>query len=284
MSASPRHQALVSTHLAGLLFGGTSLFSRMIEMSAINMTAIRTVIAVLALFAVLSFRRQALGLATFRHGLLMLVSGVLLGLHWITYFHAMQISSIAVGMIALFTYPMITIFLEPMMKGNLPARADILCGIVVLLGVLLMVPRFSLESVVTQGVLWGVFSAFLFSIRNIIQRHYLSEYGGEVSIMYQGLVVSIMTFCFVDDVPNFTEIAIWVQLIVLGALFTALPHVLFAKGLRVLNAKTVSLVSCLQPVYATFFALILLHERPAFLTLIGGVLIVVAAVWETYRA
>lgn len=284
MSASLKNKALFNTHVSGLLFGGTSLFSRLIDLSALNMTAIRSLIAVVTLLIVLSARKQSLKLASFKHGLLMLVSGVLLGLHWVTYFHAMQVSSIAIGMIALFTYPMITIFLEPIMKGSLPKRADILCGFVVLLGVLLMVPSFSLESEVTLGVLWGVFSALLFSVRNVIQRHYLSEYGGEVSILYQGAVVTAILVGFVDAVPRFDNVYVWGQLLVLGAFFTALPHVLFASGLRVLNAKTVSLVSCLQPVYATLFAYMVLHEKPALLTLVGGAIIVLAAAWETYRS
>jgi drug/metabolite transporter (DMT)-like permease len=284
MSSLMKNKALLNTHIAGLLFGGTSLFSRLIDLSALNMTAIRSLIAVVTLLVVLTARKQSLKLASVKHGVLMLVSGVLLGLHWVTYFHAMQVSSIAIGMIALFTYPMITIFIEPFMKGALPKQADILCGFVVLLGVLLMVPSFSLESEVTLGVLWGVFSALLFSVRNVIQRHYLSQYGGEVSILYQGFVVAAMTICFVDEVPSFDHGYIWLQLLVLGAFFTALPHVLFASGLRVLNAKTVSLVSCLQPVYATLFACWILHEQPALLTLIGGAMIVMAAAWETYRS
>ena len=284
MSNSLKNKALLNTHIAGLLFGGTSLFSRLIDLSALNMTAIRSLIAVVTLLVVLTARKQSLKLASVKHGVLMLVSGVLLGLHWVTYFHAMQVSSIAIGMIALFTYPMITIFIEPLMKGALPKLADILCGFVVLFGVLLMVPSFSLQSEVTLGVLWGVFSALLFSVRNVVQRHYLSEYGGEVSILYQGFVVTAMTVCFVDEVPSFDHTYIWLQLLVLGAFFTALPHVLFASGLRVLNAKTVSLVSCLQPVYATLFAYWVLHEQPALLTLIGGALIVMAAAWETYRS
>jgi drug/metabolite transporter (DMT)-like permease len=284
MSTSLKNKALFNTHLAGLLFGGTSLFSRLIDLSALNMTAIRSLIAVIVLLAVLTVRKQSLQLASVKHGILMLISGVLLGLHWVTYFHAMQVSSIAIGMIALFTYPMITIFLEPLMKGDLPKRADVLCGLIVLLGVLLMVPSFSLESEVTLGVLWGVFSALLFSVRNVMQRHYLSEYGGDVCILYQGLVVTAVTVYFVDYVPSFDHVYMWGQLLVLGAFFTALPHVLFASGLRVLNAKTVSLVSCLQPVYATLFAYIVLHEQPALLTLIGGAIIVLAAAWETYRS
>jgi drug/metabolite transporter (DMT)-like permease len=284
MSSPAKNKGLFNVHAAGLIFGGTSLFSKAIDLSALDMTAIRSVIAVSLLFIILRWRKQSLVLASNKHVLLMIITGALLGLHWITYFHAMQVSSIAIGMIALFTYPMITILLEPLLKGEKPQPADIFCGLLVIFGVFLMVPKFSLDSEVTLGILWGVFSALLFSVRNVIQRHYLSQYGGEVSIMYQGAVIVLMTLFFVNEMPPIENTYIWVQLLVLGAVFTALPHTLFAKGLRTLNAKTVSLVSCLQPVYGTIFAFIILKEQPALTTLVGGAIIVLAAAWETYRA
>lgn len=284
MPITEKNKGLLSVHAAGLLFGGTSLFSKTIALNAIDMTAIRSVIAAMVILALLLARKQQIKLATIQHAVLMIITGVLLGLHWVTYFHAMQVSSIAVGMIALFTYPMITILIEPLMHKAKPARADIICGLVVLLGVFLMVPSFSLESTTTQGVLWGVLSAVFFSVRNVIQRHYLASYTGEVSTLYQGTVVAAMLLFFVDQVPSFSNSHIWLQLIILGALFTALPHALFTSGLRYLNAKTVSLVACLQPVYGTLFAFWLLHEQPTLTTMLGGTLIVLAAAWETYRS
>jgi drug/metabolite transporter (DMT)-like permease len=283
MSTTSKNKALLSVHAAGLLFGGTSLFSKAINLSALDMTAIRSVIAVFVLFIFLSMRSLSLKLASIKDGVLMLVTGVLLGLHWVTYFHAMQVSSVAIGMIALFTYPVITIYLEPLVKGARPKRADIYCGFIVLFGVYLMVPSFSLESNTTLGVLWGISSALLFSMRNVIQRHYLSEYNGEVSIFYQGSVIAVMFMFFVGEIPSFDSTYIWIQLLVLGAIFTALPHALFASSLRYLNAKTVSLLACLQPVYGTTFALLILKEQPAMMTLIGGAIVVCAAAWETYH-
>lgn len=283
MLQTSKHKGLMSIHAAALLFGATGLFSKAIDLNALDMTAIRSLIAVIILMTILLLRKKALKLASIKHSLLMMVAGILLGLHWVTYFHAMQVSSVAIGMIALFTYPMITILIEPLFKGEKPKTADMYCGLVVLLGVFLIVPRFSLASETTLGVLWGVFSALLFSVRNVIQRHYLANYSGELSILYQGSVIALMLVGFMHDFPSFENSSIWLQLLLLGVVFTALPHVLFSTGLRFLNAKTVSLVACLQPVYGTLFALLLLKEHPAVSTLFGGAIIVLAAAWETYR-
>ena len=42
---------------------------------------------------------------------LMLGGGVLIAIHWVTYFVALQLSSVAIGMLSLFTYPVITAIL-----------------------------------------------------------------------------------------------------------------------------------------------------------------------------
>ncbi|MEM8594066.1 MAG: DMT family transporter [Pseudomonadota bacterium] len=284
MTQQSTRGGLLSVHAAALLFGGTGLFSRIIDLSALDMTAMRSGIAAVVLLGVLVMTRRSLKLNSFKDTVFMAMGGVCLGLHWVTYFHAMQVSSIAIGMIALFTYPMITIFLEPFVTRSRPSASDVICGLAVLCGVVLMVPTFSLDSTVTQGVMWGVLSALLFSVRNILQRHALSVYGGEVSIFYQGSVVLLMTLLFVEHIPPLSDTMTWAQLLVLGAMFTALPHTLFAKGLQTLKAKTVSLVACLQPVYGTLFAFVLLNEQPELMTLVGGVIIVSAATWETYRS
>ena len=63
-----------------------------------------------------------------------------------------------------------------------------------------------------------------------------------------------------------------------------MPHTLFAFSLLNLKAKTVSLVACVQVVYATVFAALLLSELPQLSTVIGGLIVVSAAMYESYTA
>lgn len=74
---------------------------------------------------------------------------------------------------------------------------------------------------------------------------------------------------------------LWLILLA-GAIFTAIPHALFASSLRYLSATTAGLISCLQPLYGTLLAYILLHETLTLTTLLGGLLVVSAACFETW--
>ncbi|MDH5600823.1 MAG: DMT family transporter [Gammaproteobacteria bacterium] len=275
-------KGLFAVHSAVLIFGLTALFSKLITLSALEITLLRSIFAVIIIFALFLWKRQSLFLTSFKDYRIAILLGILLALHWVTYFHAMQVSSIAVGVIALYTFPVITVFLEPLFHGEQPHIKDIVSAIVVLFGIYLLVPEFSFNNETTQGILWGVLSALLFSLRNIVQGHYFKGYSAKHSLFYQTLVtfVVLLPFSF-QIVPDVTLIQ-WGQLLVLGIFFTALPHTLFAFSLLKLKAKTVSLIACVQVVYATIFAAIFLNEWAQISTVVGGLIVVSAAMYESY--
>ena len=90
-------EGLLATHAAVILFGMTALFSKFIALPAITITPLRSMFAVLALWLFIRFRNEALALNSFSDYLWSLLLGGLMALHWVTYFHAMQVSSVALG-------------------------------------------------------------------------------------------------------------------------------------------------------------------------------------------
>ncbi len=277
-------KGLLAVHSAVLIFGLTALFSKLISLTALEITLLRSVFAVLIIFAIFFWQKKSLLLSHLKDYGIVILLGVLLALHWVTYFQAMQVSSIAVGVIALYTFPIITVFLEPLFHGERPHIKDILSALTVLFGIYLLVPEFSLNNQTTQGILWGVLSALFFSLRNIIQGHYFKGYSARHSLFYQTLVTFLVLLPFSFEViPEVTHFQ-WGQLLILGVFFTAVPHTLFAFSLLNLKAKTVSLVACVQVVYATIFAALLLGEWAELSTVIGGLIVVSAAMYESYTA
>ncbi len=276
------NEGLVSVHAAVIVFGMTTLFAKLIELSALELMPLRSIFAGLALFIFIQLRRQQLLLDNFRDYAWVGLLGLLLAIHWVAFFHSMQVSTIAVGVIARYTYPVITVFLEPFFSGGSPRWPDIISGMVVLLGIFLMVPQFDWSNATAQGVAWGVFSALLFALRNILQRNYLNDYSAHQSMFYQILVVLVVLLPWVvDSIPDVSSYQ-WGQLVLFGVVFTALPHTLLVNSLRFLKAKTVGLIACLQVVYSAIFAALILDEIPGLDTLVGGSLVIAAAVYESY--
>ena len=234
-------EGLLSIHSAVLIFGLTALFSKLITLSAAEITFLRSIFALLAIGFFIKYLKESLLLNNKRDYLIAMLLGFFLATHWVTYFHAMQVSTIAIGIIALYTYPVITVFIEPFFHGEKPQLRDIISAFVVLFGIFLLVPEVSLEDSTTQGVFWGVLSAFLFAMRNIIHGRYFKAYPARHGLLYQTLFVIILLLPFSGDIVSDVTAQQWGLLIVLGIVFTALPHTLFANSLLHLKAKTASL-------------------------------------------
>jgi len=87
---------------------------------------------------------------------------------------------------------------------------------------------------------------------------------------------------FVEVPPLHVTNHDWLLILLVGVVFTATPHAFFASSLRHLSATTAGLISCLQPLYGSILAFFLLQERPNVMTIIGGLLVVSAAIFETW--
>ena len=279
MQHSP--EGLLAVHVAVLIFGFTSLFSKLLTLPALEITFYRSIIAFLVIAIYLAYKKQSFILDKTQDYLMAGLLGTLLATHWVSYFYAMQVSTVAIGVIALFTFPVITVFLEPLFHGEKPHSADIISSIVVLFGIYLIVPDFSLGNSTTLGVAAGIFSAFMLSLRNIMQRRFFSGYSASQALYYQSSVVALVLLVFIDSEMVNIDDRQWWLLILLGVVFTALPHTLFAHGLLHLKAKTASLIACVQVVYAAVFAALFLGEWLTLNVVLGGLIVVSAAMYES---
>ncbi len=277
----PVNRSLINLHLTVMLLGGTALFSKLIPLSALDITFGRSLPAFLMLFLFVKLSGESLKLNSLKDYAIGLGLGILMAIHWVTYFASMQYASVSVGIIALFTFPVITVLLEPFFERIRICWQDIVSALVVLVGIWLIVPTVSLSNEVTLGVVIGIISAFLYALRNLLHRKHFSHYSGAKAMAYQIMVICPCLIFFVSEDLFSSNHSTLLMLLLLGTIFTALPHAMIANALKHLRAKTFSLVACMQPLYGVLFATIMLSERPNIQTLIGGLLVISAAIYET---
>ena len=277
-----QQQSLLFLHIAVFLFGGTALFAKLINLPAIDITVYRTAIASVSLVLLMWITKKRITLNSASDYGIAILLGIIIGLHWITYFGGMQLAGVTVGVIAFFSYPVITVFLEPLVNKVTPKLSDLLSAVVVIIGIYLLIPSADLGNDVTFGIMLGVISAFFFATRNILHKNYFSQYSGPHTMLYQTLVACLMLCLFVEVPPSDVTQYDWLLLMLVGIIFTAAPHSLFAASLQNLSATTAGLISCLQPLYGSVLAFLILNEQANWQTIVGGVLVISAAFYETW--
>ncbi|MGV3530740.1 MAG: DMT family transporter [Chthoniobacteraceae bacterium] len=276
---SARRSALIQIHIAVLLAGGTGLFGKLLDLSPMAITCGRTLVGSVALALVAIFLRVNLRLHGLRSSVLLALSGVALAAHWVTFFHSIQISTVAVGLLAFSTFPLMVTFLEPVFFRERLHRRDLIIAVIVTAGIVLVTPSFDVSNRLTQGVLWGLLSALLCALVSLLSRFAAGVYPATAAAFYQQAITALCTLPFVlSDWPVFT-LRDGLLLVLLGVVFTALLQVLIITSLRHVRAQVASVMFGLEPLYGIVLAWLLLAEVPAMRTLLGGLLICSAVVW-----
>lgn len=278
-----KSRSIIELHMATLVLGMTALFSKFIALPAYTIICIRSFITAAALACFIWFMKESFLLRSKRDAGIFLLLGILLASHWVTYFHAMQISTVAVGVIAMFTFPVISGFLEPLFFGEKWDKRGLLSASMTVIGIYFIVPDFSLSNHTTQGILWGLFSALLFALRNVITRHSIQGYKGSVLMYYQTLITGICILPFTAMMIPTINTDAWWKLALMAILFTAIPHTIFTRSLSHLKASTAGVIVSLQPLYSTLYAACLLGEIPSLYIWVGGTLVGSAVLFETVK-
>lgn len=275
-----RAAALAALHGAVLLFGFAGLFGKWLELSPVAIVLGRTAIAA-----------AALGIVQLRVGhvrppfeLRLLTNGAVLALHWVSFFAAIQVASVAVGLLGYASFPLFVLVLENVLLGRRWTPRKIATALLVVVGLALIVPRFSLSDDTAQGLAWALVSGFAFALLTVLNRRFVATRRASDIAFWQNVTAAVCLLPFALASPwalgtiGLREIGL---LAVLGLACTALAHTLFIAALRGVSAHAASVVAALEPVYGVALALLLLGEVPALRTLAGGALIVAAALVAT---
>ena len=244
----------------------------------------RSALALIFLYLFCKFQKIDLRLKTSKDKSTILISAVLLGAHWITYFHSIKISNVSIGMLSLYTFPAITSMLEPILTKTKFNKVHLLLAVIVMVGIYILAPEFNIENSNFKGVIWGLISAVLFSLRSIVLKKETTGYNGVMVMLYQLIVVSILLIpvMFLYDTSN---IKTQYPYIIMLALFaTAIGHSLFIKSLKYFSASTASIILSTQPIFGIILAYFFLNEIPAPNTFIGGSLIISTVIIESIRS
>lgn len=274
---------LLEINLAMVFISTSGALARYIDLPVPVIIASRALLALFLLVLYCKFKGVSLRLEN-RHILPILVSGFLMTLHWLTYFYALKLSNVAIGMISLFTYPILTAFLEPLLLKTKLQKVHLILGLLVLLGIYFLVPSFDLENDYTLAVGVGIFSALVYALRNILLKTKVANYDGSVLISYQMMVVVVLLFPFIFTVEMNAIIAQWQGIVALAFLTTAVGHTLFLNSFKHFSITTVSILSSVQPIFGITIGAIFLSEFPNQNTIIGGILILGSVVIESIRS
>lgn len=249
-------------HVIVFIWGFTAILGKMITVDAIPLVWYRMFLA--SIFIGLYFLIRKKKFRIDRAGIIkFLFTGLIIALHWITFFKAIKVSNVSVALVTMSTGAFFTSLIEPIFFKRKIRLLEILLGAMVIGGLYII---FSFESHYKWGIIYALISSFLSALFAVLNGLYVKQYDANIISFYQLFFGSGFITFFLLTTGAFTlEFFLlpgsdWLFLIVLSSVCTAYAFIASVKVMRNLTPYTVMLTINLEPVYAIILALLIFGE------------------------
>ena len=274
--AGRRAAALTAVNLAAVLFGSTALFGKL-PISPVWIVGGRAAFAAATLFViVLIQRRKSAGGVPFKGALM---TGMLLALHWVSFFASVQWANVAIATLTFATFPLFTIAFQAILRRRVPSPIEWGAGLAIIAGVALICgPGLPATPRAQLGAIVGVVSAISFALFGLISQTMARTADPVRLSLVQNVIVTLFlvpNLIFAAPMPLTARD--WGLLALLGVVATAGSHQLYFYALTRLPAAVCGAFVSLEPVYAILFAAVMFHEPLGPAVIASAVLIVAAS-------
>ena len=281
LSLNSQHKKdLIFVHLATFLFGASGLLPNFVSLHSIIISMVRGLFSVIFIFILLKVIGESLLIKGKAIWLLMALAAALLAGNWVLFTYSIQLSTVGIGTLTTAACPLFLTFIEPLIFKERLRISAVLSAFLMLAGIIIMVPEFSLESSMTRGILWGLLGSFLYAVFSLVNRSLVSKFAPLKIVFWEQTLITIML------IPPALLIGIslsprdLVVLVIAGILTTAMPHILFINGQKTVSAQSSNVILAVQSIYGCVLALLLFAEVPSIRTVIGGIVILAAAIYS----
>ena len=264
-----------------MLFALAGVVAQYIEIPSILIAAGRVISSSIFLFIILRIMKKDIRLDSRRDYLLIMLIGCVLAVHWTSFFHSVQVSTVAIGTMMSVTFPMFVTFIEPVVFKEKLKFKSVLASLILIFGVFITIPEFSLSNNMTRGILWGVLASLTYAIMTVGNRYFASKYEGMVICFYEQGTAAIMllpALFIVKAEWHSTDIAL---ICFVGTVCTALAYTLYVTAQKRIKAQTAGIITGMETVYGILYALVLLGEVPSARELIGCSIIIAVAFYTS---
>lgn len=251
-------------HLLVFIAGFTAILGKLITIKAIPLVWFRMLIAGVIMFGFIKFSKTQLkiSLKTFSK---FAIAGIIVALHWITFFAAINVSNASITLIMFSTGAFFASFMEPIIYKRKIVWYEIIFGIIVIIGVSIILNS---EFKYINGIILGIISAFLSSLFSVLNGKFVENYQATTISFYEfvcGVLFISIYLSFAKDgfrKENFflLSTADWIYIAILASICTAYAFIASTHIMRYISPYTVVLTYNLEIIYGIMLALLLFPE------------------------
>ena len=266
-------------HLIVFIAGFTAILGELISIDAIPLVWFRMSIAGILMFFYIKFKKVSLNV-DFKSIVKFSIAGIIIALHWITFFEAIKQSNVSITLAMYSTGAFFASLIEPLFYKRRIIGYEILFGLIVIVGVWIITKT---EFEYINGIVLGILSALFSTIFAVINSKLVQRNSATLISFYEfisGVICISLFIIFFRDGFDLAFFSIssndWVYLFILASVCTAYAFIAAVHVMKYISPYTVVLTNNLEPIYGIVLALLLFpkSEKMSLEFYLGAILII----------
>ena len=253
----------IQLHFIVFIWGFTAILGALISIDAIPLVWFRVLLASATLFIFLKIRKVKFN-ENSGDLLKLLIGGVLVALHWVTFFYSIKISTVSTTLITMSSSAFFVVMIKPFFERKKFELYELILALITIVGFVIL---FRSEALYTKGIVIALVSSFLVALFSVYNSKLIKSYQGSKIAFYElffAFLFLTLVLLFKDEFSSsffLLNINDWVYLLILASVCTAYPFVVVTNLLKKMSPFTIVLTNNLEPVYGIVLALIIFGER-----------------------
>lgn len=272
-------QNYLHLHLLVFIAGFTAILGELISINSIPLVWLRMTIAGILMLVYIKFRKINLKV-DLKSIVKFSIAGILIALHWITFFEAIKQSNISITLAMYSTGAFFASLIEPLFYKRRVIWYELFFGLIVIVGVWLITQT---EFNYINGIVLGIISALLSTLFAVINGKLVKHNSATLISFYEfisGIVFISLFIIFFRGGFNLAFFSLstqdWLYLFILASVCTTYAFIAIVHVMKHISSYTVVLTNNLEPIYGIILAIILFpqSEKMSAEFYIGALLII----------
>lgn len=282
-----KHKLLFLT--AMVIFGTIGLFRRNVALPSSVIALVRGIVGTLCLLLIGRITKRKKSDTSLKAVLPKLaVSGAAIGFNWILLFESYCYTSIATATLCYYMAPILVILAATVLFREKITRLQGICVAAAFVGMIFVCGVFdSREPIALRGILLGLSAAVLYAFV-ILMNKTISGIDPLTKTSMQLLFASAALLPYVLLTVDFSLLTLdWqsgILLFIMGAVHTGLAYFLYFASMGFMEAKSIALMSYIDPVIAILLSALLLGESLTVFGALGAVIVLASAYFSENAA
>ena len=262
-----------------IVFGTIGLFVKYIPLSSGEIALYRAILAIILLGIFLLITKQKIDIKTIKKDLLLLlISGMAMGINWMLLFEAYNYTSVSVATLSYYFAPILVMVVSPILFKEKLSIFQIICFVGSTIGLVLLTGISDLNGSNDhfKGIILGILAAIFYATVIILNKFIKGVSGvNRTFLQFVSSIIVLLPYVLLTSGINVLKLkgVSWIYLLIIGIIHTGICYCMYFSSVKELRGQEVAILSYIDPLVAVIVSLVFLSESMNVYQIIGGILI-----------